>query len=357
MSFQATFQMDSSNGPGVPPETLNDIISFFSSAPPLRDDLNISRKLHEFIERNFSSSGMSPLLSYFSFCILIKSICNGYPRRIVCVTSGGTTVPLEQRCVRYIDNFSSGLRGAASTEYFVKAGYAVIFLHRRGSCQPYCRLLPDDSFLECLELTRDSNVQVHQTHCQAVKNAIRGYHDAVEGGFLLKLPFTTIFEYLQILQLVAKSMKSLGSLGMFYLAAAVSDFYVPWESMAEHKIQSASGPMDMRLTQVPKMLSVLRNEWSPMAFCISFKLETDSNILLKKADMALRKYKMNVVVANELLTRMEEVTVITSNERITVRKDKNPAYDDVEKPLIDLLVERHSAYIKESDTGVTSEST
>jgi phosphopantothenate-cysteine ligase len=40
----------------------------------------------------------------------------GGRRRIVCVTSGGTTVPLEQRCVRYIDNFSSGHRGAASTE-------------------------------------------------------------------------------------------------------------------------------------------------------------------------------------------------------------------------------------------------
>ena len=44
-------------------------------------------------------------------------IGNGGPRRVVCVTSGGTTVPLEQRCVRYIDNFSSGHRGAASTEY------------------------------------------------------------------------------------------------------------------------------------------------------------------------------------------------------------------------------------------------
>ena len=37
--------------------------------------------------------------------------------RLVCVTSGGTTVPLERRCVRFIDNFSSGNRGAASTEY------------------------------------------------------------------------------------------------------------------------------------------------------------------------------------------------------------------------------------------------
>lgn len=31
--------------------------------------------------------------------------------------SGGTTVPLEQKTVRYLDNFSSGNRGAASAEY------------------------------------------------------------------------------------------------------------------------------------------------------------------------------------------------------------------------------------------------
>ena len=58
------------------------------------------------------------------------------PRRVVCVTSGcvcsplgagwnelaaeppssGTTVPLEKRCVRFLDNFSAGTRGAASAE-------------------------------------------------------------------------------------------------------------------------------------------------------------------------------------------------------------------------------------------------
>ena len=31
--------------------------------------------------------------------------------------SGGTTVPLETNTVRFIDNFSSGSRGAASAEY------------------------------------------------------------------------------------------------------------------------------------------------------------------------------------------------------------------------------------------------
>ncbi|KRX11420.1 Phosphopantothenate--cysteine ligase 1, partial [Trichinella nelsoni] len=77
----------------------------------------------------------------------------------------------------------------------------------------------------------------------------------------------------------------------------------------------------MRLVQVPKMLLVLRRDWVPMAFCISFKLETDSKILLEKADMALRKYKMHMVVANELLSRKEEVVVVTSNEKISVRRN------------------------------------
>lgn len=39
---------------------------------------------------------------------------------IAVVTSGGTTVPLEKHCVRFIDNFSSGRRGALSTEELLK---------------------------------------------------------------------------------------------------------------------------------------------------------------------------------------------------------------------------------------------
>ncbi|XP_031273047.1 phosphopantothenate--cysteine ligase 2-like [Pistacia vera] len=302
----------------------SEIDSFYESAPPLKERDSIMEKLNEFVELN----------------------CKG-TKRVVCVTSGGTTVPLEQRCVRYIDNFSSGHRGAASTEYFLKAGYAIIFLYRRGTSQPYCRSLPDDPLLECFEATDELNIQVRQPYSEAVKRAIRDHHAAVAGGFLLKLPFTTIFEYLQMLQMVAVSLRSLGPLAMFYLAAAVSDFYVPWKSMAEHKIQSGSGPLDMRLVQVPKMLSVLRTEWAPMAFCISFKLETDTKILLDKADMALRKYKMNAVVANELLTRKEVVVVVTDSEKISVQRDKTEAGSDVENPLVKLLVDRHSAFIND----------
>ncbi|KAL6965136.1 Phosphopantothenate--cysteine ligase 2 [Sarracenia purpurea var. burkii] len=234
--------------------------------------------------------------------------------------------------------------------YFLKAGYSVIFLYRRRTCQPFCRSLPEDPLVECFEISMERNVQVCQSHSEAVRRAIGEHRAAVDEGLLLKFPFTTIFEYLQILQLIAKSMKNLGTRAMFYLAAAVSDFYVPWKSMVEHKIQSGSGPLDMSLVQVPKMLSVLRKDWAPMAFCISFKLETDPKILLHKADTALKKYKMHAVVANELSTRKQVVVVVTKNEKIWVRRDQADAKADVESPLIKLLVTKHSSYIDDSDS-------
>ncbi|KAJ7959069.1 phosphopantothenate--cysteine ligase 2-like [Quillaja saponaria] len=324
--------MDTTNGLEILQHNLlSEVKAFFDSAPPLKDSNEVSEKLKEFIEGFSTSQG------------------DGRAERVVCVTSGGTTVPLEQRCVRYIDNFSSGHRGATSTEYFLKAGYAVIFLYRRGTCQPFCQSLPDDPLLEWFEPTSESNIQVREQHAKAVKRAIMKHHAAVADGRLLKLSFTTIFEYLQILKQIAMETRCLGTHAMFYLAAAVSDFYKPWKDMAEHKIQSASGPLDMQLSQVPKMLSVLRKEWAPLAFCISFKLETDSRILLEKADMALKKYKMHAVVANELSTRKEQVVVVTGNEKVSVRRDKNHPGDDVENPLINLLLERHSTYIEDSD--------
>lgn len=318
--------MDEANGS----QTLEaQVKAFFDSAPPLQNANQITQKLDQFIQHNPSLSA------------------NGEGRRIVCVTSGGTTAPLEQRCVRYVDNFSSGHRGATSTEYFLKAGYAVIFLYRRGSFQPFCRSLPEDPLLDCFEPTNESNIQVREAYSEAVKRAIVNHHAAVAGGLLLKLPFNTIFEYLQMLQMIATSMRCLGPCAMFYLAAAVSDYYVPWKDMVEHKIQSGD-LLDVKLVQVPKMLSLLRKNWAPLAFCISFKLETDSNILLNKANSALEKYKMHAVVANELSTRKEQVVVVTSADKITVQRDQSHSGNDVENPLIQLLSERHATYIKDS---------
>lgn len=82
------------------------------------------------------------------------------------------------------------------------------------------------------------------------------------------------------------------------------------------------------------------------------QLETDTKILLEKAGMALKKYEMHMVVANELSSRKEEVVVVTSNEKIPVRRDKTQVGSDVENPLILLIVERHSAYVKNPDCDI-----
>jgi phosphopantothenoylcysteine synthetase/decarboxylase len=92
---------------------------------------------------------------------------------------------------------------------------------------------------------------------------------------------------------------------MFMLAAAVSDFYVPWGQLPEHKIQSADGALTLTLTNVPKCLGLLRQQWAPGAFFVSFKLETDEAILHRKAREAIAKYGVHAVVANLLQTRKD----------------------------------------------------
>lgn len=69
--------------------------------------------------------------------------------------------------------------------------------------------------------------------------------------------------------------------------------------------------------------------------------------------MALQKHMMHAVVANELSTRKDEVVVVTSNERISVKRDKAVVGDDVENHLIKLLVDKHSLYIQACADRIT----
>jgi len=163
-------------------------------------------------------------------------------RRVVLVTSGGTTVPLERQTVRFIDNFSAGTRGATSAEYFLERGYAVIFLHRQFSLLPYSRHYSHatDCFLDFLHEGPDGSVVANEQYREKMLKVLRQYNSAREKNVLLTLPFTTINDYLFVLRAIAQLMRPLGPNGLLYLAAAVSDFFVPPERMVEHKIQSTN---------------------------------------------------------------------------------------------------------------------
>ena len=94
----------------------------------------------------------------------VDEFCNHFSNKsnigsvpIVLVTSGGTTVPIEKNTVRFIDNFSAGTRGSASTEYFLRNGYAVIFLHRSTSLKPFSRHLTGHNIFDVLEKDDSTN--------------------------------------------------------------------------------------------------------------------------------------------------------------------------------------------------------
>lgn len=252
-------------------------------------------------------------------------------RRVVLVTSGGTTVPLEHQTVRFIDNFSAGTRGATSAEYFLEAGYAVIFLHRQYSLLPYARHYSHSTncFLDFMREGDNGKVVVDEQYQEEMRDVLRKYRVAKEENMLLLLPFITITEYLWNLREIATTMRPLGSAAMFFLAAAVSDFFVPKHRLAEHKIQSGDvGPhqgdgsaagnssypegnkLVIDLDPVPKFLKKLVDTWAPEGMIVSFKLETDPSLLISKGQKALHRYSHHLVIGNLLSTRKWEVVLV-----------------------------------------------
>eukprot|EP00041_Stephanoeca_diplocostata_P007736 m.111755 g.111755 ORF g.111755 m.111755 type:complete len:305 (+) comp17010_c0_seq3:97-1011(+) len=262
-------------------------------------------------------------------------------RRIVVVTSGGTTVPLEKNTVRFLDNFSTGNRGAASAEAFLKSeDYDLIFLHRSGSKVPGILL-----------------------------------EESLAASKSLSISFTTLVDYMYLLRETARALDTAGPRAMLYLAAAVSDFYIPQRLMSEHKIQSRAypvgcsesqtgaakvydgndgaqpavsdghppGSLTLVLHPVPKILSLVTKEWCRRAFTVTFKLETDASILASKARYALDQYKHSVVVANELQTRTSVVTLFYADgEAVIVRKSDTQT---LETQIVENLIRHHCVHM------------
>lgn len=227
---------------------------------------------------------------------------------------------------------------------FLKDGsYDVIFLHRTGSKVP--------------EILLNATVASEQISC-------------------LTVTFTTLVDYMHLLRGAACALDVAGSRAMLYLAAAVSDFYLPQRLMSEHKIQSRSlpigdnsskmtdtaeaetadespaqpavtnehppGSLTLVLHPVPKVLRLLTHEWCSRAFTVTFKLETDASLLAPKARHALDQYKHSVVVANELHTRTSVVTLFYSDGKaVTFRKDGGLS---LESQIVDNLSHHHGAH-------------
>ncbi|GAA5929043.1 phosphopantothenate--cysteine ligase CAB2 [Sporobolomyces koalae] len=344
-----------------------------------------------------------------------KNINEG--RRVVLVTSGGTTVPLEHNVVRFLDNFSAGTRGAASAEHFLRTGqYAVIFLHRQHSLQPFSRHYSHSTnpFLALLDVVGEDGkvkaqtqglveheaelagglfppissvgtpaaspepqvhslpladgtfpmdhgltVQVRPPNLSPMLKLLKSYKLVQSMGILHSIPFVTIDEYLWLLRGISRVMgqtkdrdgKEVGRRGMYYLAAAVSDFFIPYTRMSEHKIQSGKGSLVIEMDQVPKVLKTMVDEWSNDGFIISFKLETDRNLIIPKARAALERYGHQIVVGNSLTERKHEVVFVESHgeEWLRIQEGETGAggqVKEIEEDIIRKLVGLHDRWIQ-----------
>lgn len=181
---------------------------------------------------------------------------------------------------------------------------------------------------------------VRDEYQDEMRSVLRKYRYAKQNNRLLLLPFTTVSEYMFELRSLAQLMQPLGANALFYLAAAVSDFFIPRSRMAEHKIQSTEIPVNFQesnavdsndiytgeneedpsyrkklvvhLDPVPKFLHRLVDGWAPEgSMVVSFKLETDPSLLVYKARTALQRYSHHLVIGNLLSTRKWEVVFIT----------------------------------------------
>jgi phosphopantothenate-cysteine ligase len=258
--------------------------------------------------------------------------------RLIVITSGGTTVPVERNTVRFIDNFSTGLRGARLAEYFLEQpDYKVLFIHRKGSSFPYLHRL----------LNLDHPVSAIDSLLDADRSALWPGRLRDSNRFLA-VPFTDVFEYILLLRKAAHACRVLQSRALLCLAAAVSDFYVPVVSMPNHKLKSrsASGDMCLQLANVPKTLELVKKRWCKDCFVLSFKLETDPIILEQKALDSFRLNHVDAVLANLLSSRYSEVTILYEGGSRVERLRKESGQEELEGAKIGpFVLHLHDIYI------------
>lgn len=281
-----------------------------------------------------------------------RHIDNGLPNsRFVLITSGGTSVPLERNTVRFIDNFSRGTRGASSAEKFLQKGYAVIFLHRHQTLEPFLRhfnqRLVFDTLSECLTSEEDDDkLALEPMHnlMDDMKELFKTYRETKDR--LLNIDFVELADYIHYLHLISSIMHKLAPKSIFYLAAAVSDFYIPPNNLSTHKIESGE-PLKLTLELVPKFLHPLVKYWAPDAYVVSFKLETDPTKLASKSLKALECYGHKLVIANELSTRTERVLLVDRDQsKELILRELNPPIKEIETAIVDELVQRHNVFLQ-----------
>lgn len=115
-------------------------------------------------------------------------------------------------------------------------------MHRQFSLQPFSRHYSHSTnpFLDFLEVAdygdpTSTDVVVKPTGREFLAQVLRARQNALSNDMLYTLTFVTVNDYLFLLRAVSVEMAKLKRNSMYYLAAAVSDFFLPRQKMASQK--------------------------------------------------------------------------------------------------------------------------
>lgn len=121
-------------------------------------------------------------------------------------------------------------------------------MHRQFSLQPFSRHYSHSThpFLDFLDIEEGSapqntassasspptsNITVRPSERAQLLEVLATYKDVQRAGTLLTLTFVTVNDYLWLLRAVSQELNVLGRHCLYYLAAAVSDFFLPRQKM------------------------------------------------------------------------------------------------------------------------------
>lgn len=130
-------------------------------------------------------------------------------------------------------------------------------MHRQFSLQPFSRHYSHSThpFLDFLELDPSestpsssgsndspaSYIKVTPSERAQLIQVLTTYKAVQKAGSLHSLTFVTVNDYLWLLRAISQEMSVLGRDSMYYLAAAVSDFFLPRQKMVRvYPVSTAS---------------------------------------------------------------------------------------------------------------------
>ncbi len=114
-------------------------------------------------------------------------------------------------------------------------------MHRQFSLQPFSRHYSHSTnpFLDFLEIEPNPdksssgppNITVTRSKRDDLLDVLTAYKSVQQSGLLHTLTFVTVNDYLWLLRAVSQELSVLGRNVLYYLAAAVSDFFLPRQKM------------------------------------------------------------------------------------------------------------------------------